>query len=666
MSLSVSIAKTHEEKQRIFALRYHIYIDELKRNQAFANHDLKTIQEPWDDTAHLLYVKDDDEIVGTLRMNRKMDGPLEYEELYELEKFTPFYPNSISMTTKLLVLDKYRNSMAASLLCMSAYEIHREWGLQFNIIDTRPHLVRLYQQLGYRFYKENINHPEFGNAIPLVLILDDLDYLKEVRSPFQRIAKKYENKKNTAEFFKKQFPKYYSVKPLFSMSHEVLWNTFTEQVNIDPRKVLTFMSGFTSEEATKILGQLDLLDFDRSDVVFEKDDESEGMYCILEGSVEVVIPGLKGHQLLAILSQGEIFGELGFVSKIKRTAKIVVREKSKILLLNQKEFVKLEANFPSLALKLLTNLFSILVNRFNEKHEALMEARAVLDTVLFDYTKDINHNLGENGMSEEKTKGSYVVAEFADSSGELDRLRFQAKAGFDLERKMFDSFGINHGSEILDVGCGPAFFANEVYNAYKPKIIHGIELDTNLINIATKENSSVPAMKFTQGSVYELPLKDASYDLVYSRFVFQHLENPIKGVKELKRVIKPNGLVIIEDIDDGLLFLEPKPESYDLVQNTSEKIQKELGGDRLIGRKLYAMMKNAGFSKISIKYLPVSSLKVGMEAFIFAAYGFKFDHLKRSGASDEMVNKAKAEFFELVKNPDAYGTLMIVFAIGHV
>jgi SAM-dependent methyltransferase len=231
---------------------------------------------------------------------------------------------------------------------------------------------------------------------------------------------------------------------------------------------------------------------------------------------------------------------------------------------------------------------------------------------------------------------------------------------------MFDSFGITKGSEILDVGCGPAFFANEVYNAYKPKVIHGIELDTNLINIATRENSSVSAMKFTQGSVYELPLEDSSYDLVYSRFVFQHLKTPMKGVQELKRVIKPNGLVIIEDIDDGLLFLEPKPDSYDLVQNTSEKIQKELGGDRQIGRKLYAMMKNAGFSKVSIKYLPVSSIKVGMEAFIFAAYGFKFDHLKRSGASDEVINKARTEFFNLVKNPDAYGTLMIVFAIGHV
>ena len=389
MSLTVSLAKSEEEKLKIYQLRYEIYIDELKRNQEFADHAKKTIQEPWDETAHLLYVKDEDAIVGTLRINRKLDGPLEYEELYDLEKFAPYFPNSVSMTTKLLVKDKYRNSMAASLLCMSAYDLHREWGIQFNIIDTRPHLVRLYQQLGYRFYKENIHHPEFGNAIPLVLILDDVDYLKEVRSPFQRNAKRYNNTKDSSQFFRENFPKYFSIKPLFSMTNDVLWDTFTDQINIDPREILSFMTGFTPEDTTKILGQLDLLDFKKNDIVFEKNDESEGMYCILEGSVEVVLPSTKGLIILAILNQGEIFGELGFISKIKRTATILVREDSKILLLNQKEFVKLESNYPSLALKLLTNLFSILVNRFNEKHEALMEARSLLDTVLFDYTKEL-------------------------------------------------------------------------------------------------------------------------------------------------------------------------------------------------------------------------------------------------------------------------------------
>jgi ubiquinone/menaquinone biosynthesis C-methylase UbiE len=115
-------------------------------------------------------------------------------------------------------------------------------------------------------------------------------------------------------------------------------------------------------------------------------------------------------------------------------------------------------------------------------------------------------------MNEENTKGSYVVHEFADSQAELDRLRFQAKAGFSLEKSIFDGFGIKNTSEILDIGCGPAFFANEVYTQYKPKLLHGIELDSNLINIAKRENANVTGMKFTQGTVYELPLENASYD----------------------------------------------------------------------------------------------------------------------------------------------------------
>jgi ubiquinone/menaquinone biosynthesis C-methylase UbiE len=258
------------------------------------------------------------------------------------------------------------------------------------------------------------------------------------------------------------------------------------------------------------------------------------------------------------------------------------------------------------------------------------------------------------------------VDEFADTQGELDRLRFQAKTGFGLEKKMFDHLGISADKEIIDVGCGPAFFANEVYNAYKPKKLHGLEIAENLIEIANRENSHVSAMSFTQGSVYQCPFEDNSFDLAYSRFVFQHLDQPQKGVNELKRIIRPGGKVIIEDIDDGLLFLEPTPPSFEKVQSTSEKIQKDLGGDRLVGRKLFSMMQNAGFSKVSIQYLPVNSSKIGMEAFVFAAFGFKFDHLKRSGAGDEEVAKAKEEFFALAKDPNAFGSLMLVFAVGTV
>lgn len=657
MAFEVKLAKTEEEKQAIYSLRYEIYVKELERKQAFADDARRTIQEPWDDTAYLLYVQNDDEIVGTVRLNLKKDGPMEYEELYEMDRFGSFYPELISMTTKLLVKDTYRNSIAASLLVMTAYEMYREWGLVFNFIDTRPHLVRLYQQLGFRFYKENINHPEFGNAIPMVIILDDIDYLKEVRSPFQRIAKRYKNSNKGSEFFLRHFPEYHSIKPLFTMNHEMLWSTFQDDIHKDPLEVLTFLSGFKEAQAKKLLTQLDLLNFEEGDIVFSKDDESEGMYCILEGQVQVIIPTPDGEIILAILNQGEIFGELGFVSKIKRTATIKVRSKSRILLLNQKEFVKLESNSPELAVKLLTNLFSILVSRFNEKHEALMEARQLLDTIFLQTTEN-------DEMSEDKSKGSYVVDEFADGKAELDRLRFQAKTGFGLEKKMFDTFDITPDTDVLDVGCGPAFFAHEVYSEYKPKSLHGLELAENLISIAKRENSDVPAMSFTQGTVYDLPISDESYDLAYSRFVFQHLDNPEKGVSELKRIIRPGGTVVIEDIDDGLLFIEPAPASYDMVQNTSEKVQAELGGDRRIGRKLYSMMKKAGFSKVTIKYLPVSSSKIGMEAFIFAAFGFKFDHLKRSGATDEVLAKAKEEFFSLVNNPNAYGSLMIVFAIG--
>jgi len=261
-----------------------------------------------------------------------------------------------------------------------------------------------------------------------------------------------------------------------------------------------------------------------------------------------------------------------------------------------------------------------------------------------------------------ESKGSYTVGDYIDSQAEIDRLRYQAKAVFSMERRFFDILNLNSQSKVLDVGCGPGFVAREVYNAYKPQELYGVDLDPKLVEIGVSENSDSKAMKFSQGSIYQLPFEDNTFDAVYSRFVLQHLEKPDLAISEVYRVTKKGGTILIEDIDDGMLFLEPKPEGYDKLQSTAEAVQKSLGGDRLIGRKLYSLLHNVSGVKPNIAPMYVSSDVVGMEGFLNAAYGFKFDHLKRSGATEAEVAAIKDSFYSMVKDPTAYGALNIFFA----
>ncbi|MBE7437440.1 MAG: GNAT family N-acetyltransferase [Spirochaetales bacterium] len=661
MGLTVKEALTPEDRERIYRLRYQVYVEEMGRKQSFADHENKKIREPYDETAHLFLAEEDGEIIGTIRTNFRQDGPLECEDLYNLERFSPFYPDRISMTTKLMVKHSHRNSVAASYLAVSAYKLMRETGIKLDFIDTNPHLVRLYQQMGYRIYKENINHPDYGNVIPMVFLLDDVEYLKLIGSPFQRYARNYNNTRESWEYFRQHFREYAYIKPLFSIKVDQLWEDFSNDLHKNPREVLTFLKDFSEDECKQLLNQLDLIPYDPGDIVFKQGDESSGMFCILEGQAEALVDSPQGPLPVSILNQGEIFGELGFIAQGERNATIKVRQPSRLLILTPNEFRKLERNSPHLAVKLLINLFSILVKRFLDKSNAYLELRTLLDRMIEKQTM-----LKEDVPVTESSKGSYTVEEYADGAAEIERLRLQARGGFALEKSIYDRLGFASARRILDAGCGPGFVAMEVANAYQPELLHGVDLSETLIEIALREHRPPEStgLLFQTGSIYDLPLENDFYDLAYSRFVFQHLEKPARALQSMKDKVRPGGTIVIEDIDDGMLFLEPAPDGYERLQENAERIQESLGGNRRIGRELRSLLVSGGLTGVSLKVLSVTSKLIGMKAFIDLAFGFKFDHLKRAGASEQEVEEIRSNFYALTDQPEAYGMLLVFFASG--
>ena len=383
MPIAVREAVSPEDRAAVFRLRYEIYVEEMGRKQTFADHDRRTVEEPFDEGALLLMAEDDGRIVGTLRCNMRRNGLLECEELYDMEKFAPFYPETVSMTTKLMVRQSHRNTSATGLLVTNAYDKMRSQGIRLDFIDTNPHLVRLYQQMGYRMYKDNINHPDYGSVIPMVFLLDDLEYLEAIQSPFRRQARRYENGRSTWEFFRDTFGDYAYIRPVFATDPDELLSILTVDKHRKPNELLTFLQDFDEQETARLLNQLDLIQYRKGETVFREGDEGTGMFCLLEGQAEVIRDGPLGHPVpVAILNSGEIFGELGFVAHIRRSATVRTRNDSKILVLSPAEFRKMEVKDPRLAVKLLTNLFKILVTRFNEKSQALLDMQAMLDNAM--------------------------------------------------------------------------------------------------------------------------------------------------------------------------------------------------------------------------------------------------------------------------------------------
>ncbi len=95
-------------------------------------------------------------------------------------------------------------------------------------------------------------------------------------------------------------------------------------------------------------------------------------------------------------------------------------------------------------------------------------------------------------------------------------------------------------TSILDLGCGEGTRLSLI-STEKSKNF-GIDISPKAISLAKKR---YPHLNFLKGDIEKIPFPAESFDLVYSAFTFEHLDNPEKVIKEALRVLKDNGKLVI-------------------------------------------------------------------------------------------------------------------------
>ncbi len=101
---------------------------------------------------------------------------------------------------------------------------------------------------------------------------------------------------------------------------------------------------------------------------------------------------------------------------------------------------------------------------------------------------------------------------------------------------------------VLEIGCGNGHGTKLIKKYFQPKKIVAIDLDPKMIKIAKKNNTD-PSILFTVGDVANLAsIPDKSFDAVFDFGIIHHIPNWQDCLSELKRVLKPEGKLILEDL----------------------------------------------------------------------------------------------------------------------
>jgi ubiquinone/menaquinone biosynthesis C-methylase UbiE len=100
---------------------------------------------------------------------------------------------------------------------------------------------------------------------------------------------------------------------------------------------------------------------------------------------------------------------------------------------------------------------------------------------------------------------------------------------------------------VLDIACGTGEFERMVLAEHSTQQIVGVDISEQMLAIAQQKLHTFPNVSFEIANVSALPFADQSFDVVVCANAFHYFDNPAAAVKEMKRVLKPSGRLVILD-----------------------------------------------------------------------------------------------------------------------
>lgn len=361
-----SLVSSPEERQLVYKLRYQIFVEEFGYKIPGVTAETG-VREPEDEGSHLILAYDGDLPVGAIACDGWRDVSLSDELIrhYHLESFAEtFSKDGIALIRKALLAKPYRGGSLFLGMVSFLYKLCQEAGIQFAFTNCSPYLVQYYEKLGFRRYASHFYLDDSRIlAVPMVFLTHDLEHLRRIRSPLLAIGLKAGA----------------SDDPKSRLYLESQWTTTGLSLDVPESLALPALPPRSSSPPTvsdsmlfkdidqaninHILTSCSHHTFHSRSVIIPEDDPGFDLYLLTDGYAEVTQK--KGDQSIAIatLGPGDLFGEISFFTRRRRTANVVSLTECKVFQIPEHLLLDLKSRKPATACQLYHNLGSILAER---------------------------------------------------------------------------------------------------------------------------------------------------------------------------------------------------------------------------------------------------------------------------------------------------------------
>jgi ubiquinone/menaquinone biosynthesis C-methylase UbiE len=154
---------------------------------------------------------------------------------------------------------------------------------------------------------------------------------------------------------------------------------------------------------------------------------------------------------------------------------------------------------------------------------------------------------------------------------------------------------LHKNAKLLDVGCGPGTITRGLAARVAPAEAVGVDRAAAQLEIARTAPGHPQNLRYLDASVYALPFADGYFDAVFGHALFEHLAEPVRAARELRRVLRPGGVIGLCSPDWDGFILAPEEPGLDEALALYRKVQEVNGGNTRAGRKLGEWLGEAGF-----------------------------------------------------------------------
>ena len=212
-------------------------------------------------------------------------------------------------------------------------------------------------------------------------------------------------------------------------------------------------------------------------------------------------------------------------------------------------------------------------------------------------------------------KKKQVEHMFDTISEEYDGLNRIISLGSDIKwrKKVIKMVSEKNPKTILDIATGTGDLALQFAENTSAEKIIGLDISMGMLSVAIKKvagKSFANKVEFIQGDSEALPFDDNSFDAITVSFGIRNFENLDKGLLEILRVLKKNGIFVILETSVPTKF--PFKQGYDLYsKNILPLVGKVFSKDKVAykylsesassfphGEKLNNILRNIGFKEV--------------------------------------------------------------------